>query len=741
MTIELLYTSAAQGLKQGSRGFCTVVCTVGLPINLAQRLEALSGYRHLYQPGDVKADENPVCHSHIRLVVGGKTLSIVSRVAAYGVDYSQRTNKIAHHVVFDGSVPSCGPAAVLAQSTVMRASWDGECRTLASGPVVPPMSLRPAPCQHWQRMAGDAGWAGVVANAWLQPTGKPVWIIFSESQSKSLLMMMQEATALLPESRRWQATFSTYCTNLPPDVECRVRCVVAGSDEARMSIARGVVLDLTKPLGMAPESEAAEAARNGFVIGNKTSSIPAVASSQDCYEEPVDDFETAFAEGTSGEEDYGLQPRLPSVAPILIKSPKNRGKLKTKKNIAEPQAGAFTNRTLLLATVGVVIFLSLLGGVAIWFARSSPVAGIVGGEPATKQEEPLDLATQNGTDLGKNDAEVVASDNKLGSSPATTPKEHPNIFIVQSIHKIVENDEVPTNFRVALLSFENSKPDDFKISTDSSDFEVVGSEIHLKPKTGGYNHEMNSQINGSIRVTGHNYDQYFNVSLVVEDADDPNLEVIVLDEKRQKSPKAIPEGTKLIATVVQGSEDEDEIKPIQQSFVWKGRFNDGPWEDFAKGGEVLLDSSFSEVFCELQYATKFPATDDVTKVKSNIIRVLPSGTGHIKFGSIVTGKNLDIDIRVDFSRFVVEEKLRYPFKWATHDDYLSGNTFEVSHKINFIGRDKSTVELSADDLQFVSNTDLITVGPLLQKIIIQSKSVSKQFEQLKLAFAPGSRVR
>ena len=288
MTIELLYTSAAQGLKQGSRGFCTVVCTAGLPINLAQRLEALSGYRHLYQPGDQRAEENPICHSHIRLTVGGKSISILSRVGAYGVDYSQRTNKIAHHVVFDGPVPSGGPAAILLQPGVMRSNWDGECKTLATGPNVPPTSLQPAPCDEWQRITGDAGWAGVVANAWMQPTGKPVWIVFSELQSASLLELMREAIAILPESRRWQATFSTYCTNLPPDVECRVRCVIAGSDEARMSIARGTVLDLTKPLGFAMESSAADAARFGFTIGSKSSLVPSVTESLHQADETIE---------------------------------------------------------------------------------------------------------------------------------------------------------------------------------------------------------------------------------------------------------------------------------------------------------------------------------------------------------------------------------------------------------------------------------------------------------------------
>ncbi len=59
MSVELLYTSAPQGLKQGSRGFSTVVCTNGLPVNLANRLESLSGYRHVFPPNSPQASSNP----------------------------------------------------------------------------------------------------------------------------------------------------------------------------------------------------------------------------------------------------------------------------------------------------------------------------------------------------------------------------------------------------------------------------------------------------------------------------------------------------------------------------------------------------------------------------------------------------------------------------------------------------------------------------------------------------------
>jgi hypothetical protein len=275
MNAELLYTSAPQGLKQGSRGFCTVLSTVGMPLNIATKLESLSGYRHLHPSGTPEAARNPVNHSHMKLTVGGRTLSVISRISDYGLDYSQRTNKLAHHIVVDSPMPACGPAALLADPALMRSEWDGNCLNIPTPPAVPSLTVETAHCGLWESMTGDAGWAGVLANGWLNPTNKPIFIVFSEEQSTQLLALIAQAIALLPPAKRWQATFGTYVTNLPPDVDCKVRCVVAGSDEARMASARGVVIDLTRPCGPAPSSEAATAARNGVLIGSQPSSVSA----------------------------------------------------------------------------------------------------------------------------------------------------------------------------------------------------------------------------------------------------------------------------------------------------------------------------------------------------------------------------------------------------------------------------------------------------------------------------------
>ena len=673
MTIELLYTSAAQGLKQGSRGFCTVVCTAGLPINLAQRLESLSGYRHLYQPGDQRADDNPVCHSHVRLAVGGKTLSILSRVGAYGVDYSQRTNKIAHHVVFDGAVPACGPAAVLSQAGIMRTDWDGECKTLQNGPHVPPLALQPAPCQEWQRITGDAGWAGVVANAWLQPAGKPVWIVFSESQSASLLDLMQEATAILPESRRWQATFSTYCTNLPPDVECRVRCVIAGSDEARMSIARGTVLDLTKPMGVALDNDAANAARHGFTIGATSNFVPSVPELPNVSDQNMEEIEAALSAHASDGSEYQLQPQIPGRLPIPLAMPNRRPGNNVNRKGSKSQNLQSKFWKVLALAASVLVFISLVGTGVFYFATmKNPLAGIVETTPKETPEQAMDKPEVNPQneavpiESSSTEASVAEIDSK-GGQQADSASEI-KLSLEQSLHEINENESIDNDRLIARLNPSPSQSSRITLSDVSKDFDFRDGKVYLRAKKDGYDYEANPELKGEISIDGKS--TVFSVK--VKNLDEPNLVVVISDEIGNPSATSVFEGTKLKADVDARSKDDDESKEIKRTFLWKGRHGFGEWTVFEKAQEVLITPQFTEVFCELTYATSIPSPE--TKVESEKITIQPLGTAQIAISSIFAGKDLKIKIEAAFP--ALPQKLKdqnYPYVWMKHDDYLDKN--------------------------------------------------------------------
>ena len=99
MAYELIYTSVPQGIKAGSSGFCTVAYTQGLAANIVLKLEGMSAYKPYFPHYEANANYNPVSYSHHTAFISGETLHFISRVCFYGLDYTKRSNKLAHHCV------------------------------------------------------------------------------------------------------------------------------------------------------------------------------------------------------------------------------------------------------------------------------------------------------------------------------------------------------------------------------------------------------------------------------------------------------------------------------------------------------------------------------------------------------------------------------------------------------------------------------------------------------------------
>lgn len=244
MPSELIVTSAPKGLLPGTYGFCAVACSREMNETTMRSLESISGYRHI--EGSIK----PVVYSHYLYEISGVKKQIISRIADAGFDYSRRTNKIAHHLVLSGSevnaLPS-GPAALCATRGIFTEKWnDSEPpRYLDSRVLNNPFDIpaRSIPNGEWKRVAGDAGWAGALAST--VKSKRPVALIVRPEQN--VLLLFQEALALLPPEERWKATFSTFFTNAPPAAICQWKALVAGAYDAKvLSDSRALVLDLTE---------------------------------------------------------------------------------------------------------------------------------------------------------------------------------------------------------------------------------------------------------------------------------------------------------------------------------------------------------------------------------------------------------------------------------------------------------------------------------------------------------------
>jgi hypothetical protein len=272
---ELIFTSSPRGLHIGKSGFCTVASTPQMTPNLSRLLESLSGYRHLFNSGSPETQRNPVVYSLLRVKVGGHQRYVMSRIADAGVDYSGRSNKLAHHVCLppafgvdgkfdcgDGSVIDSGPTRLLLDKLFFFRQWQGESRWLP-----PRLLLKNAavikPCRTWEKVTGDAGWAGDFVAAC--QSEKVIYLIVTPATPA--IALLHEAISLMPQDQQWRTTFSTFFRPLPPNVECQIRCVMSNSPEIQMArqSQNAIVWDLTK-LRSAPSGELIQNARLGQPI-------------------------------------------------------------------------------------------------------------------------------------------------------------------------------------------------------------------------------------------------------------------------------------------------------------------------------------------------------------------------------------------------------------------------------------------------------------------------------------------
>lgn len=433
MAQEILYTSAEKGLKPGSRGFCTVISSEGMAKNVAERLEGLSGYRHVFGIHDANREWNPVNWAHTTTRIGGKNWHVLSRVADAGQDYSGRTNKLAHHIALERSEQQpAGPARLLADNDVVYEEWNGDVGIVPQRCLQQVAEPRSADCSNWKQMTGDAGWAGQVAEE-LKSERTTASIIFPVDTPDTLALVI-EVLDLLPAQKRWGITFSTYFTQLVPGTECRLRFVLDGTSEATAlrNNPHAFVVDLCADLPPAEGGELVTAARTGQLPASAVPADPTPKSDKprrlgEPKREPAadsdeDDFDFAPADEDEFEEQeieseeggtYALQKERTGASARPRRQPAGG---RTPKRQHAPTGGS--NKRVLLIVLsclaGVFLMVAAVGGAFLLGRQSNAPQQADSGTEIAQSEQ---LTFQPLTSPGISDA-------SLSGSP-TDPSENP----------------------------------------------------------------------------------------------------------------------------------------------------------------------------------------------------------------------------------------------------------------------------------------------------------------------------
>ncbi len=199
MPLQLIFTSAPRGLVAGRSGYCTVARHRSIPDRLAQILESL-GTPH----------QNPEGATFTFRIIEASNTNwfVLSRFVARGLDYSQRDNRLAHHLIFTAE-----EAAVLPPPSAIAFRWNGWLTEWTKEPTWLAEDTRPLLLDNSPGLRPASGWrefSGTGAKAaWLVNKVGPVTLCLTQPpEDKILLRLLAESAALLGQSA-WYATFTT----------------------------------------------------------------------------------------------------------------------------------------------------------------------------------------------------------------------------------------------------------------------------------------------------------------------------------------------------------------------------------------------------------------------------------------------------------------------------------------------------------------------------------------------------
>ena len=207
MPLQLVFTSAPQGLTPGRSGYCTVARHRAIPDRLAQLLESV-GTPHERPEGET--------FTFRTLEAGGRNWCVLSRFVARGLDYTQRDNRLAHHLIFSLEEAALlpPPAAIAGRWKGWRNEWSGAATWLEGEdrPLQLETQTPLTPAITWREDTGTGAKA-----AWLINASGPAAVgLLNPPETIRLLRLLAEASALLGKSA-WAATFTTDATTTGSD--------------------------------------------------------------------------------------------------------------------------------------------------------------------------------------------------------------------------------------------------------------------------------------------------------------------------------------------------------------------------------------------------------------------------------------------------------------------------------------------------------------------------------------------
>ena len=229
MPQQLIYTSAPRGIIAGRSGHCTVARSASMREALMLQLEKFCYYQHLSLSG---GQERPIFACRI-VDIRGSRFHVLTRIQDAGLDFTGRTNFIAHHLVFTPEEirQNASPPVILRHWPGWMKLWTTEPQLFESedwsglGALASRVNV---PAESWHLVTGDA-----VNGYGLLEMRNGASFRVDDQSDETVLELIAESLELLEvrDTRKdfrataWQYTFTTSIQEQDNPADFRWRCI------------------------------------------------------------------------------------------------------------------------------------------------------------------------------------------------------------------------------------------------------------------------------------------------------------------------------------------------------------------------------------------------------------------------------------------------------------------------------------------------------------------------------------
>jgi hypothetical protein len=201
---QLVFTSTPIGLEPGRSGYCTVARSQDLSKKEISEIERLSVLDY-----SISKSSPPKIYSFRIVQTKSSFFYLLSRIKSCGIDYSNRTNYIAHHLIIDPeSINNLhSPSEIFQFWEGWKDNWEEPPKYLHDDLLSELSELNPenqSSCNSWQIWTGDS------KNSKIPLKGYSIFRTQKNEEDKLINLFSESCSSLDQKENSWNYTFTTF---------------------------------------------------------------------------------------------------------------------------------------------------------------------------------------------------------------------------------------------------------------------------------------------------------------------------------------------------------------------------------------------------------------------------------------------------------------------------------------------------------------------------------------------------